>query len=458
MHGYTNGVTGGISANKFFLQRFYPEVLFQTAVHDSIFCEIGSQRLLLYTSIHFVTAAAFEASGVPAALTRAAGRTASLALGGALFAAGSLLQTAAVNIGMLLLGRVVAGLGLSVSTVSSLLYLCEVAPAKQRGRILSLFQVYLSFFLLLASLADLALSRVAFGWRLSCSLPILLGVSLAVLSLTFLPDSPVSLLERGRPGAAAKALARLRSPRDSHEELMRLTEHANLARCCLQPWRYMLSSTSRPQLVLSALSTILQQLTGINFLVFYGPQLFSNLGFSTTLALVVSATIDASLFAGSLVALAFTDILGRRVLLMSGSAVAGVSMLLLAVLLTAAQGQAWLPWAALGLACLFTFSYGWSFGPFGWTYPVEIQQVQTRSVGLSITSFFNVLLSAVAAQSTLDVTCHLKESVFFLFSVMCGVGVLLVWWLFPEPRHANIEAGGAWLCDRKPFTSPSLCE
>lgn len=368
-----------------------------------------------------------------------------------MFALGSLLQTASVNIGMLLSGRVVAGLGLSVTTVSSLLYLGETAPAESRGKILCLFQTHLSGFILVASLLDLAIKHTSFGWRISCALPVVMGMALAAVSLAYLPESPVSLLERGRLGAAAKALVRLRSPHDHHQELRRLQGHAELSRCCLKPWRFMFSKACRPQLVLSGLCTILQQLTGINFLVFYGSQLFSNLGFSNALALSISAAIDAVLFLGSLIAFMAVDRFGRRFLLLTGTTISALSMLLIAIVLTVAQTARWLPWVVLALACIFMLSYGWSFGPLGWTYPVEIQHVQTRSAGLSVTSFFNVLLSAVAAQSILAVTCSLKEGVFYFFAVVSTVGVVLIWWLFPETNQANIEAGGSHLCERPPW-------
>lgn len=460
LHGYTNGVTGGISANEHFLQEFYVEALLQPPTSPNIFCSGGSQRLQLYTSIHFIAAAIFEGTGMPAHITRTVGRSSALAAGGCMFAMGSLLQTASVNIGMLLLGRVVAGLGLSVTTVSSLLYLGETAPAESRGRMLSLFQTHLSGFILLASLVDLALGHTSFGWRISCALPVVVGMVLATVSLAYLPESPVSLMERGHLGAASQALVKLRTPHDHQQELIRLQAHAELSRCCLKPWAFMFSKACRPQLILSGLCTILQQLTGINFLVFYGSQLFSNLGFSPTLALSISAAIDAALFLGSLIAVVAVDRWGRRFLFLTGSGISALSMLLIAIVLTLAPTQVstvaqtapWLPWVVLVLACIFMLSYGWSFGPLGWTYPVEIQHVQTRSVGLSVTSFFNVLLSAVAAQSILAVTCHLREGVFYFFAVMCAVGLVLVWWLFPETNQANIEAGGSHLCERPPWT------
>ena len=455
LHGYTNGVTGGVSGNPHFLEAFYEEAVLQSASEQNIFCEVGSQRLQLYTSIHFLVAAAFEGSGLPAHITRTVGRSVSLAIGSAMFALGSLLQTAGVNIAMLLLGRAVAGFGLSVTTVSSLLYLGEVAPTDWRGRMLALFQTHLSFFIFAASVANLVLDGVSFGWRLSCAVPVLVGVALLVTCLVWLPESPVSLLERGHPRAAADTLFRMRYPHDAAEELRRLQQPSDLARCCLKPWRYMFSAAARPQLILSALCTVLQQLTGINVLVFYGAQLFSNLGFSSTLAQSISVAIDASLFLGSLVTLCLVDVVGRRLLLITGASVSAGSMLAIAVVLTVAQRADWLPWVVLVLACIFTLSYGWSFGPLGWTYSVEVQQVQTRSVGLSITSFCNVLLSAVAAQSTLTVICALREGVFYFFAAMCGLGAVLVWWLFPETNRANIEAGGAYLCECPPWVGQS---
>ena len=431
LHGYTNGVAGGVSSMVPFLRKFYPEVVNQPKAMG-LFCQNGSPRLQFYTSIHFITAVILEGSGVPAYCTRVIGRRPGMGAGGLLFGLGSLLQAAAASVGMLLCGRVIAGVGLSLASVSSLLYLSEIAPPQTRGRLLNMFETHLAAGILLSGFMNWGMHSLAFGWRLSLALPAAAGFGLAI-ALVFVPESPTSLLEKGEVRSGAKALRVLRHPHPIDEELNRLRCEASIARCCLRPWREMLKRRSFPTLLLSALCTLIQQLTGINFLVFYGAQLFISLGFSTTLALGIDVCINFFLFLGSLVTVALVDRLGRRSLLISGSIVSSICMLAIALLLTLTTSAAWLPWAVLVPALIFSLAYGWSWGPMGWTYPAEIQAMQTRSVGLSITTFFNVFLSAITAQAILPTSCALRQGLFYFFSSVCAAAAVVVYYVFPEP-------------------------
>lgn len=444
LHGYFNGVAGGVSANTAFLKTFYPEVLSQPHA-SSLFCQQQSQRLQLFSSSHFVAAAALEGSGLPATLNRRLGRVTLLSIAGGLFGTGALLQGAAVNIAMLVLGRVIAGAGLSFALVSALLYVSEVAPTRVRGTLLNIFQVMLAGGICLAGLANLAMSFApgAVGWRLPLLLPTPLAMTLVLVG-RFIPDSPASLMERGKSERARAALTRLHRGGPVQHQLDRLEQESSLARCCLKPWRQLVRPSHRPQLVLSCCSTLLQQLTGINFVVFYGPQLFSVLGFSRVVASVIELVLVAVLFGASLVTVALVDRVGRRPLLMIGSAGACVCMASIGTLLSVVHGQpTWLSWAVFPMACSFMLFYGISWGPLGWTYPAEIQDLPTRSAGLSLTAFCNVALSAVAAQAILPTACALRQGLFFGFALFSALAGLTVWAIFPETNQQPNVAFGA---------------
>lgn len=451
LHGYFNGVVGGVSADPAFLGAFYPEVLSQPHA-ASLFCQEQSQRLQLFSSSHFVTAAALEGSGLPATLNRRLGRATLLSVAGCLFGTGALLQGAAVNVAMLLLGRAVAGAGLSFALVSALLYVAEVAPTRVRGALLNAFQVMLAAGICLAGIMNLALSSApgSVSWRLPLLLPTPLAVALVVVG-RLVPDSPPSLMERGHSERARAALTRLQKGGPVQHQLYRLEQEASLARCCLRPWRQLMRPSHRPHLVLSCSSTLLQQLTGINFVVFYGPQLFTVLGFSRVVALVTELVLVVVLFAGSLITVALVDRVGRRPLLLVGSAGACVCMTIIGTLLSVVHGEpGWLSWAVFPVACTFMLFYGVSWGPLGWTYPAEIQDLPTRSAGLSLTAFFNVALSAVAAQAILPTACALRQGLFFAFAGFCALAGVAAWALFPETNqqptmaHSAVAAMRAW--------------
>ena len=442
LHGYFNASPAGIESFPPFLAKFYPEVLLQPSP-STVFCAISSPRLQFFTGSHFLAAVALEGSGIPAALSRRAGRKALLACAALLFAIGSVLQTASVNVAMLVLGRVVAGFGLSCATVAGLLFITEVAPANHRGFLLNTFQVNLATGIMLAALTNiglcyidaLAVARVALG------LPFVISVGLLAVAV-WLPDSPRSLLERGHIKTARLTLHRLRFPYCSASEFKRLEAEATLARRCLRPWHRLSTRAYRGQLLLSAASTLAQQLTGINLVVFYGAQLFINLGFSRAFSLIVQLILNAVLLLGSLVTVAVVDRVGRRTLLLVGSAWTGLCMVVLGVLLAVgSEGPPWLPWAVFPAACMFVLGYSFSWGPLGWTYPAEIHDLSTISAGMSTTTFCNVALSAVAAESALQIVCTLRSGLFFAFAGFCFAAGALVYWLFPETK--GVPPGGS---------------
>lgn len=439
LHGYFNSIPSGVTAYPPFLHRFFPEVLLQPPPNN-IFCEASSDRLQLFTSCHFIVAAALEGSGLPATLIRLRGRTAAMRLAGVLFAVGALIQAVASQPVYLYLGRMVAGAAVSLGNVAGLLYIAEVSPTASRGWLLNTFQVNLACGIALASICNLSLAFVnsAAAWRWILGAPAFVG-SAAAFATVWMPDSPLNLFERGKIRSGELALAGLRAPFDSRAELGHARKEACRASCCLRPWREVLKITHRPQLVLSVLSTTLQQLTGINFVVFWGPQLFINLGFSRKAALLVQCALDAVLLLGALVTVVVVDRCGRRRLLVGGSIVCALCMFAMGLLLTFGT-HTWLPWAVFPAAVCFVGSYSVSWGPLGWTYPAEIQDLATTSAGMSITAFCNVALSAVTAQAILPVACHMKEGLFYAFAGVSCVAAATVYYLFPEtlgvPRGA----------------------
>ena len=439
LHGFYNGISAGIESYPPFLHYYYPEVLLQPSP-AGVFCESTSQRLQFFTGSHFLAAVLLEGSGLPAALNRRVGRKMLLVFAATMFAIGSVLQAAAVNVAMLVMGRIVAGFGLSCATVSGLLFITEVSPPRRRGMLLNTFQVNLSAGIMLAALINIGLcfTDKLIMSRLAVGFPMVIAGLLAVVAFR-LPDSPVSLLERGHINVAEQNLRRLRFPYDSSHEFKHAEAEANTARCCLRPWRRLFDRYHRPQLVLSALSTLAQQLTGINLVVFYGAQLFINLGFSRPFSLVVQLVLNAILLAGSLATVAIVDRFGRRRLLLVGSLWTAACMCVLGILLTVgSHGPAWLPWAVFPVACTFVLGYSFSWGPLGWTYPAEIHDLSTISAGMSVTTFINVALSAVTAESALQTVCTLRSGLFFAFSAFCLTSAAAVYWLFPETKDVPL--------------------
>jgi len=132
--GYDIGISGGVTSMDPFLSRFFPSVYrkqAESADGGNQYCKFDSELLTLFTSSLYV--AALVASLFAASVTRAAGRKWSMFAGGVTFLAGCALNGAAVNVAMLILGRVLLGVRVGFANQSMPVYLSEMAPGWMRG-------------------------------------------------------------------------------------------------------------------------------------------------------------------------------------------------------------------------------------------------------------------------------------------------------------------------------------
>ncbi|KAF2322616.1 hypothetical protein GH714_023733 [Hevea brasiliensis] len=173
---------------------------------------------------------ALVASFFASTVTRLFGRKKSMFFGGFVFLIGAILNGAAVNVSMLIIGRLLLGVGVGFANQSVPVYLSEMAPAKIRGALNIGFQMAITIGILAANLINYRTSKIegGWGWRLSLALAavpaIMIGGSL------FLPDTPNSILERGHPEKAREMLKKIRGTNNVDEEFQDLFEASEAAK------------------------------------------------------------------------------------------------------------------------------------------------------------------------------------------------------------------------------------
>lgn len=191
-------------------------------------CTYNDQALQLFTSSLFL--AGLFSSFFAGWLTRTHGRKATMVAAALCFLVGAGLNAGAVNLGMLIAGRICLGLGIGCANQVVPLYLSEMAPYNYRGALNQLFQLAVTLGILGAQLINYGLQDVSWGWRLSLGLA---GVPAAVLLVggIMLPESPNSLIERGREEEGRRVLVKLRGTDDvnaEYEDIRAATEEAKL--------------------------------------------------------------------------------------------------------------------------------------------------------------------------------------------------------------------------------------
>lgn len=454
LFGYDIGISGGVSATSSFLRRFFPHVYekMQSDTHISNYCKFNSEILTTFTSSLYI--AGLCASLFASQITERYGRRASMLAGGALFLAGSAVGGAAVNVYMLILARILLGFGIGFTNQSIPLYLSEMSPPKYRGALTGGFDIFVSFGVLVANLVNYGTQKIhgGWGWRISLSLAAVPAFLLFV-GVLFLPETPSNLIQRsgGDLREARRVLQKIRGTKDVEKELEDMATAAIGASKAAEeenPFRRIFRRNYRPHLIMALFIPFLQQVTGINAVNFYAPVMFRTIGQKESASLM-SAVITRiiSLSCTLLGSLVVVDRLGRRALFISGGLVMAVSHVVLGVLLATnlhdhGTVNTGIAYVVLTMVCIFVGGFGWSWGPLAWLVTSEIFPLEIRSAGQSIQVAVNFLSTFAVAQSVLEMLCHLRFGIFFLFAGFVILMTAFIFFLLPETKGVPLDQMG----------------
>uniref|UniRef100_A0A0E0JK88 Major facilitator superfamily (MFS) profile domain-containing protein n=1 Tax=Oryza punctata TaxID=4537 RepID=A0A0E0JK88_ORYPU len=445
--GYDIGISGGVTSMDSFLIKFFPSVYAKEkeVVETNQYCKFDSELLTLFTSSLYL--AALIASLFASFITRKFGRRITMLGGGVIFLVGAILNGAAADVAMLIIGRILLGIGVGFSNQAVPLYLSEMAPARMRGMLNISFQLMITVGILAANLINYFTDKIAggWGWRVSLGLAAVPAVIMAGGSL-FLPDTPNSLLSRGKADEARAMLRRIRGTNDVGLEYDDLVVASEASKAIENPWSTLLERRYRPQLVMSVLIPTLQQLTGINVVMFYAPVLFKTIGFGGTASLMSAVITGLVNMFATFVSIATVDHLGRRKLLLMGGIQMIFAQFVLGTLIAAKFGTAGVanisPVYAIVVVvciCVFVSAFAWSWGPLGWLVPSEIFPLEIRSAAQSVVVVFNMAFTFIIAQIFLMMLCHLKFGLFYFFGAMELIMTGFVFFFLPETKGIPIE-------------------
>ncbi|CAK9142523.1 unnamed protein product [Ilex paraguariensis] len=443
MFGYDIGISGGVTSMDDFLIKFFPAV-YQKKLHakENNYCKYDDQYLQLFTSSLYLAAlvASFGASKACSLW----GRRPTIIMASAFFMVGAAISALATHKWMLIVGRILFGIGVGFGNESVPLFLSEIAPVHRRGAVNILFQLLITIGILIASLVNYGTSTMhPHGWRVSLGLA---GVPAIFLffGCMFLTETPTSLMERGKETEGREALRKIRGVADVEAEYEQIKMACEIAREVKHPFQKLMKSSSMPPLIIAILMQVFQQFTGINAIMFYAPVLFQTVGFKSDASLL-SAVITGTVNVGStFVSIFSVDRLGRRKLLLQACvqmiicqlAIGGILLVNLKATGTLDRGLAAL---VVVLVCLFVMSFAWSWGPLGWLIPSETFPLETRTAGFAFAVSSNMFFTFVIAQAFLSMLCNLRAYIFFFFSAWILVMGLFVVFLLPETKGVPID-------------------
>jgi len=368
------------------------------------------------------------------------GRRRVLLASAVLFALGSLAAASAMVTEMLLVARFFLGFGIGIAAVVAPLYISETAPARIRGTLISAFQLAITIGILSSYLIGYAFVQSE-SWRMMFASGIVPALCLFV-GVLFLPESPRWLAMRGQNDKARTSLERLR---DGKAESGAITQELDEISSTLEQedkkadWRELFTPLVRPALIVGMGLFFLQQLSGINAVIYYAPRIFSLSGFgSATTQLLATIGIGVANVAFTVLAMYLIDRIGRRRLLVIGFI--GTTISLGVISLAASTEIAWLDWLSVGGLIVFIASFAVSLGPLPYVMMSEVFPANIRSQGMAFASVSNWGFGFIVVFSFPSLLAGIGlGGTFLIFSVICALGIIFTLRYVPETKGVSLE-------------------
>ena len=348
------------------------------------------------------------------------GRRNTMMLAAILFIVSALAAGAANSSLLFIIARIIGGFGVGAASVTSPVYISEVAPANIRGRLTSIQQVMIISGLTGAFVANFALARFAGGstaefwlgyqaWRWMFWLQVI-PATIYFVALFFIPESPRYLVVKGHDAKAEVVLARLFGAAEARRKVAEI--RSSLAVDHHKPrLSDLVDKTTgkiRPILWAGIGLAVFQQLVGINVVFYYGATLWEAVGFTEDNALQINILSGVLSIAACLLTIALIDKIGRKPLLLVGSAGMTVTLGIVAWAFSnavpAASGVGvTLPGntglIALVAANLYVIFFNVSWGPVMWVMLGEMFPTQIRGSALAVAGFAQWIANALISVS-----------------------------------------------------------
>lgn len=336
--------------------------------------------------------------------------------------------------------RMIGGVGIGIASMLAPLYITESSPAEIRGRLVSINQLGIVSGILLIYFVNAYIAglhdetwNISTGWRWMFGSGILPSVVFFIL-LFFVPESPRWLAKVNQWDKAKEILIKINGTEKADTELKEIKE-ALQAETAVAPSIF--SEALRKPLIIGIILAIFSQVTGINAIMYYAPEIFKSTGSGSDSSMMQTVLVGVINLIATLVAIKYVDNLGRKALLLIGSAGMFVCLGIIgsAFYFGMLEGNIVL----ISILAYITF-FGISLGPLTFVVIAEIFPNQTRGKAMSICIFalwasvflvsqlFPILLDTIGSAFT-----------FWIFMMMSLFSLIFVWKYLPETKGKTLE-------------------
>ncbi|PGG97111.1 hypothetical protein AJ79_09339 [Helicocarpus griseus UAMH5409] len=387
------------------------------------------------------------------------GRRRTILYGSLVFFIGGGLQTCATGIPMMLVGRIIAGLGVGALSTIVPVYQSEISPPHNRGK-LACIEFTGNICGYAASVwVDYFCSYIPnnYAWRLPLAFQCIMGALLAVGSL-IICESPRWLLDNDYDEEGMIVIANLYGEGDIHNEKARqeyreikmgvLIQRQEGERTYTDMFR---RYTRRVFIAMSAQA--FAQLNGINVISYYAPLVFESAGMMGRKALLMTGINSLSYLASTIPPWYLVDRWGRRPILLSGAVAMIISLSLIAYWIY--LDIAATPILTVIFVMVYNASFGASWGPIPWLYPPEILPLSIRAKGASLSTASNWAFNWLVGEVTPILQEAIKWRLYLMHAFFCACSFVLVYFLYPETSGVRLEDMDALFGDGTTAPTPA---
>ncbi len=391
-------------------------------------------------------------------LTRRYGRKMTLLVSGLSFVLGSLGCALSGSGAMLIISRTVVGLSIGVASFTAPLYLSEVAPRNIRGTMISMYQLMITAGILASfvintlirkgtysgsaeqagqAASDFMFSNISLGWRAMFFMTVIPSV-IFLLGVLFLPRSPRWLFSVGRDQEAQKVLHGIRTtPEEAEQEAEEI--RAAAASCIgrtsgIRMFRE--NKNFRRTVFLGIALQLMQQLCGINIVMYFGPEIIRNAGYTSEFATNMGTiAIGLTNMLATFIAIAYIEKWGRKKILLAGYGIMTLAMGALALFIALGQSM-----AAIISVLVFIVAFAFSAGPVVWVLCSEIQPLAGRDFGITCSTGANWLSNMAIAATFLPLLGCLGNSLTMALYAVCSlISIFVIMKFVPETKGVSLE-------------------
>ncbi|WP_281183712.1 sugar porter family MFS transporter [Staphylococcus schleiferi] len=373
-------------------------------------------------------------SGFSGPLSEKLGRRRLVFIISIVFIIGALILASAPSMEVLVIGRLVIGFGVGGSTAIVPVYLSELAPTEARGSLSSLNQLMITIGILSSYLVNYAFAPIE-GWRWMLGLAVVPSLIL-MIGVIFMPESPRWLLEK-RGEKAARDVMKLTYPASEIDGEIENMKKINAISD--STWTVLKSPWLLSTIIIGSVFALLQQLIGINAIIYYAPKIFAKAGLGDSTAILSTVGIGVVNVLVTIVAIFIIDKVDRKKLLVIGNIGMVASLLIMSILIwiMGVNSATWIM-----MICLTTFIifFGISWGPILWVMLPELFPMRARGAATGIAALVLSIGSLLVAQLFPLLTEVLEiQEVFLIFAVIGVIALFFVVKFLPETRGRSLE-------------------